>query len=108
MSALLAAAANVGSQSSCETMLARLAALVPPPPMHQTRYHELGATADVGVWDRDRGLCRRGGRLRIGASIEEPQVIARILAHVERVAPEQCSAGWPLGARAPPSRSRRL
>ncbi len=51
---------------------------------------------------------RGGGTLKIIASIEEPAVIARILAHVERTAPEQYPAELPLGARAPPARSRLL
>jgi len=45
-----------------------------------------------------------GGRLRIIASIEAPEVIAKILAQLERVAPEQYSAERPLGARARPPR----
>jgi hypothetical protein len=51
---------------------------------------------------------RCGGRLRIIASIEEPEVIAKILAHLERVAPQQYSAEWRPGARAPPSQARLL
>jgi hypothetical protein len=30
-----------------------------------------------------------GGKLRVMASIEEPEVIARILTHLERTAPDQ-------------------
>jgi hypothetical protein len=37
------------------------------------------------------------------ASIEEPGVIAKILAHLERTAPDQCQSELPLGARAPPT-----
>jgi hypothetical protein len=48
--------------------------------------------------------CR--GRLAIIASIEEPAVIARILAHLKRTRPERYSAAslgeLPVGARAPP------
>ena len=51
---------------------------------------------------------RCGGTLRIIASIEEPAVIARILAHLERTAPEQYPAALPLGARAPPRQPRLL
>ena len=47
-------------------------------------------------------------RLRIIASIEEPEVIAKILAHLEKTAPDQHQAELPLGARAPPSQSRLL
>jgi hypothetical protein len=46
---------------------------------------------------------RCGGQPRLVASIEQPEVIATILAHLERVAPDPYSAEWPLGARAPPS-----
>ena len=35
-------------------------------------------------------------------------MIAKILAHLERVAPEQYSAEWLLGARAPPSQASLL
>ena len=49
-----------------------------------------------------------GGNLRVIASIEQPEVITKILAHLERVAPERYSAEWPLGARAPPSQARLL
>ena len=45
---------------------------------------------------------RCGGRLQVIASIEEPEVIAKILAHLEQTAPEQYQAELPLGARAPP------
>jgi hypothetical protein len=40
------------------------------------------------------------------ASIEEPQVIARILAHLEKTAADQQQAVLPLGARAPPTQAR--
>jgi hypothetical protein len=55
----------------------------------------------------DIEACARcGGKLRVIASIEEPQVIGKILAHLERMAPEQCQAQLPLGARAPPMQTR--
>lgn len=54
------------------------------------------------------GCARCGGRLKIIANIEEPQVIVRILAHLERTAPEQHQTDLPLGARAPPVQSRLL
>jgi len=54
------------------------------------------------------GCARCGGKLRILASIEEPEVIANILSHLERTAPEQYGAELPLGARAPPVQSRLL
>jgi hypothetical protein len=51
--------------------------------------------------------CQRcGGNLRIMASIEQPEVIARILGHLERTVPEQHQREWSLGARAPPGQSR--
>ncbi len=47
--------------------------------------------------------CQRcGGRLRIIASIEQPAVIAKILAHLERPAAEPFQPERPLGARVPP------
>ena len=46
------------------------------------------------------------GTLRIIASIEQPEVIAKILAHLERTAPPQTNQPErPLGARAPPGQS---
>lgn len=45
---------------------------------------------------------RCGGKLKIIAGIEEPEVIAKILAHLERTAADQFQSELPLGARAPP------
>ena len=105
--------------------IARLAALVPPPRMHLTRYHGVfaphsrlraavtparrGVAVAAGVWHRDRELCtlrREAQDHRL--SIEEPEVIARILAHLERTATQPHQAEMPLGARAPPVPSRLL
>ena len=126
-------------------LMARLAALVPPPRMHLTRFHGVFAPhsklraavtpAHRGVggkavpadpdkpitprhvamsWTQrlkrvfgiDIDQCARcGGKLRVIASVEEPEVIARILAHRQEVAPEQHQAGLPLGARAPPAQA---
>jgi hypothetical protein len=54
------------------------------------------------------GCARCGGQLKIIASIEEPQLIAKILSHLERAAPEQYQSELPLGARGPPVQSRLL
>ena len=130
-------------------LMARLAALVPPPRMHLTRYHGVFAPhsklrAAVTPAGRGKGskpqaeegtepssaprhvamswaqrlrrvfgveikACARcGGKLKVIASIEEPEVIAKILAHLERTAPEQHQSELPLGARAPPAQSRLL
>jgi hypothetical protein len=127
-------------------LMARLAALVPPPRMHLTRFHGVSAPhsklrAAVKLAHRGLGAaqqasadpaglptprqvamswarrlkrvfgieidhCARcGGPLRIIASIEEPGVIAKILAHLERTVPEQYPTELPLGARAPPLQS---
>ena len=51
---------------------------------------------------------RCGGRLKVIASIEEPAVIAKILAHLQRTAPDQHQPELPLGARAPPAQSSLL
>lgn len=115
-------------------LMARLAALVPPPRMHLTRFdgvfaphgklHAVVTPALRGIggrqarctdepvspeqgppphhaamsWARrlkrvfgidiDR-RARRAGKLRIIASIDEPAVIARILAHLDKTASEQ-------------------
>ena len=127
-------------------LMARLAALVPPPRIHLTRYHGVFAPraklrAAVTPAHRGVGAARQpgrsaeekppmpphvamnwarrlkrvfgieietcagcGGRLRIIASIEDPEVIARILSHLERQEQAQLS----LGARAPPSQPKLL
>lgn len=112
-------------------LIARLAALVPPPRMHLTRFYgafaphsrlraavtpaHRGAGAPTPLspagqqelppiprpvamnWARRikrvlgvqiESCARCGGRLKIG-SIEEPQVIARILAHLQKTDPDQ-------------------
>jgi hypothetical protein len=132
-------------------LMARLAALVPTPRMHLTRYHGVfaphsnyraavtpaqrgrgAATPPVSgadavkpspsrhvamSWARRlkrvfgveiEGCARCGGQLKIIASIEEPQLIAKILSHLERAAPEQYQSELPLGARGPPVQSRLL
>ena len=45
---------------------------------------------------------RCGGELKIIASIEEPQLIAKILSHLERAAPEQYQSELALRKRGPP------
>jgi hypothetical protein len=124
--------------------LARLAALVPPPRVHLTRYHGVFAPhaalrAAITPAGRGRGgrgssaggegaplarpvamswarrlkrvfaieieQCRRcGGRLTVIASIEEPALIERILAHLtQRACEEQKDS--PFASRAPPQPS---
>jgi hypothetical protein len=51
------------------------------------------------------GCARCGGKLAIIASIEEPQIIAKILAHLQRTAPDEYQCELPIGARAPPLQS---
>ena len=60
----------------------------------------MGFSIEIG------GCVRCGGKLKIIASIEEPQVIAKILAHPQRTAPEQYRFELPLKARAPPVQAR--
>jgi len=118
---------------------ARLAALVPPPRMHLTRYHGVFAPhhalrAAITPAGRGRGArpvetaerpvskhvamswaqrlkrvfaidiesCRRcGGKLRVIASIEDPALIERILAHLEQP-PGGDPPRSPFTPRAPP------
>lgn len=128
-------------------LMARLAALVPPPRMQLTRFHGVFAPhsklraavtpAHRGVGSKGQGdqatdppitprdvamtwaqrlkrvfgveinpCARCGGKLKVIASIEEPQVIARILAHLEKTAADPHQAELPLGARAPPTQAR--
>jgi len=56
-----------------------------------------------GIEIDDCGRC--GGRLKVIASIEDPEVIAKILAHLEKTAPDQYQPELPLGARASPSQA---
>ena len=45
---------------------------------------------------------RGGGKLRIIASIEEPEFVANILSHLERTAPERYQTELPFEERGPP------
>jgi hypothetical protein len=49
-----------------------------------------------------------GGQLKIIASIEEPQLIPKILSHLERAAPEQSQRELALRKRGPPAQSSLL
>ncbi len=51
---------------------------------------------------------RCGGKLQVIASIAEPEVIAKIPAHLERTAPDQYPSELPLGAKGPPQQSSLL
>jgi hypothetical protein len=123
--------------------IARLAALVPPPRVHLTRFHGAFAAnaalrAAITPAGRGAGAKKRtavaqrpasqdvrmnwarrlkrvfgieiercvgcGGRLNVIASIEEPELIERILAH-RRERGEEEAPTTSLGARAPPQRS---
>jgi hypothetical protein len=122
--------------------IGRLAALVPPPRVHLTRYHGVfaahaalraaitpaGRGAGAGQrtapapptskatrmnWARrlkrvfgiEIEQCARcGGRLKVIASIEEPELIERILSH-RRERGEEAASTASLGARAPPQTS---
>jgi hypothetical protein len=58
------------------------------------------------VFGIDIESCTRcGGKLAIIASIEEPQVIAKILAHLAHTNADHYQSELPLGARAPPQQS---
>jgi len=132
-------------------LMARLAAPVPRPRMHLTRYHgvfaphsQYQAAVTPAHWGRGapkrlvsgadpakpspprhvamswarrlkrvfgieiEGCARCGGQLKIIASIEEPQLIAKILSHLERAVAEQSQSELPLGARGPPAQSSLL
>jgi len=66
--------------------MARLAALVPTPRhVAMSRARRLKRVFGVEI----ESCTRCGGQLKIIASIEEPQLIAKILSHLERAAPEQ-------------------
>ena len=95
-------------------LMARLAALVTParrgmgaakPPVaHQPPTPRQVAMNWAKRLKRVFGIeidtCQRcGGTLRIVASIEQSEVIAKILAHLERTAPQPKQPERPLGAR---------
>jgi len=121
--------------------IARLAALVPPPRVHLTRYHGVfaaNAALRAAITPAGRGskarsctpematpkhvalnwahrlkrvfgieieqCARCGGRLEVIASIEEPELIERILAH-RRERGEDTAPTASLGARGPPQAS---
>ena len=73
----------------------------PPRRMHLTRFHGV-----FGIEIDHYARC--GGKLKIIASIKDPQVIAKILSDLERTAAERHQPDLPLGARAPPVPSRLL
>jgi hypothetical protein len=78
----------------------------PPTPCHVAMSWARRLKRVLGI---EIDTCTRcGGALKIIASIEEPVVIAKILAHLERSAPQLHQAELPLGARAPPMPSRLL
>ena len=124
--------------------MARLAALVPPPRVHLTRYHGVfaphaarraavtpagrgpGAGNQAGTAERapprhvamtwaarlqrvfgiEIEQCARcGGRLQVIASIEQLELIARILTHRRERGAEEASIS-PLEPRAPPQAAR--
>ena len=124
--------------------IARLAALVPPPRVHLTRFHGVFAAHAAlraaitpggrGAGARKRAVapeaptpkdvrmnwarrlkrvfgieieqCARcGGRLKVIASIEEPELIERILAHRRERGEEEATPTASLGPRAPPQAS---
>ena len=78
----------------------------PSPPRHVGMSWARGLKRVFGVQIESCARC--GGQLKIIASIEEPQLIAKILSHLERVAPEQYQSELPLGARGLPVQSRLL
>jgi hypothetical protein len=76
----------------------------PPTPRHVEMTWARRLKRVIGIEIEDYARC--GGKLQVIASSEEPQVIAKILAHLEKTAPDQSQPELPLGARAPPSEAR--
>jgi hypothetical protein len=69
----------------------------PPTPRHVAMSWARRLKRVFGIEIEDCARC--GGNLGVIASIEEPQVIAKILAHLERTAPDQYPSELPLGVR---------
>jgi hypothetical protein len=78
----------------------------PPTPRHVAMSWARRLRRVFGIEIHDCARC--GGKLAIIASIQEPEVIAKILAHLEMTAPDQFQPELPLGARAPPSQASLL
>jgi hypothetical protein len=76
------------------------------PPRHEAMSWARRLKRVFGVQIENCARC--GVKLKIIASIEEPQVIAKILSHLERAAAEQSPSELPLGARGPPIQSSLL
>ena len=85
-------------RSSCRgAAISRLVALIPRPRINLTRFH--------GVFDIDIESCRQcGGAVKIIASIEDPAVIRKILAHLDKNA-TSAETGLLPDCRAPPRTS---
>jgi hypothetical protein len=83
-----------------------VAACKPPTPRHVAMNWARRLKRVFGIEIERCAHC--GGKLAIIASIEEPEIITRILSHLQRTAPEQYRSELPLGARAPPAQSRLL
>ena len=67
----------------------------------------LAGGVHIRVFGIDIEACARcGGKLKVIASIEEPAVVAKILAHLEKAASDRHQTELPLGARAPPVQAR--
>ncbi len=73
---------------------------MPPTPRHVAMNWARRLKRVFGI--EIEGCARCGGKLKIIASIEEPEVIAKILSLLEKSAPKHHQAEWPPGARAPP------
>ncbi len=54
------------------------------------------------------GCARGGGQLKVITTIEERQLVPKILSHLERAAAEQSQSELPLGTRGPPAQSKLL
>jgi hypothetical protein len=78
----------------------------PPTPRHVAMSWARRLKRVFGIEiDRCTRCC---GKFKIIASIEEPAVIAKILAHLDRTDAQPHQVELPLGARAPPMPSRLL
>jgi hypothetical protein len=71
----------------------------PSPPRHVAMSWARRLKRVFGVQIESCARC--GGELKIIASIEEPQLIAKILSHLERAVAQQSQSELPLVARGP-------
>lgn len=97
---------SVETDALCGAGAATADASEPATPGHVAMNWARRLKRGFGIEIEDCARC--GGKLAILASIEEPEVIAKILAHLDKVGADQSPELVPVQARAPPTQVRLL